>query len=99
MKMIALEKERPGVTPDQYQPYLKSEAARVWELYQNGYIRESYFHAHKHTAVFVLECGDLQEARALLQTLPLVEAGLITFDLLPLVPYDGFARLFEVIKS
>ena len=99
MKMIALEKERPGITPDQYQPFLKPEAARVWELYQSGHVREAYFNAEKHTAVLVLECSDLQEANNLLQTLPLVEAGLITFDLLPLVPYDGFARLFEVIES
>lgn len=98
MKMIALEKERPGVTLEQLQPYLKPEAARVWELYQSGHVREAYFHAEKHTAVLVLECGDPQEARTLLQTLPLVEAGHITFDLLPLVPYDGFARLFEVAK-
>ena len=99
MKMIALEKERPGVTPDQYQPYLRPEASRVWELYQSGHVREAYFNAEKHTAVLVLECSNLQEASTILQTLPLVEAGLITFDLLPLVPYDGFARLFEVIKS
>ena len=99
MKIFAIEKERPGVTPDQYQPYLRPEAARVWELYQSGHVREAYFNAEKHTAVLVLECSDLQEANNLLQTLPLVEAGLITFDLLPLVPYDGFVRLFEVIES
>ena len=99
MKIFAIEKERPGVTPDRYQPYLRPEAAKVWELYQNGHVREAYFNAEKHTAVLVLECSDLQEANNLLQTLPLVEAGLITFDLLPLVPYDGFVRLFEVIES
>jgi hypothetical protein len=25
---------------------------------------------------------------------PLVEAGLITFDLIPLIPYNGYTRLF-----
>jgi len=29
-------------------------------------------------------------ARHLLATLPLVQAGLINFDIIPLVPYDGF---------
>jgi hypothetical protein len=29
-----------------------------------------------------------------LTPLPLVQAGLIDFDLIPLVAYDGFARLF-----
>ncbi len=34
------------------------------------------------------------EARQALETLPLVQAGLIEFQILPLIPYDGFARLF-----
>jgi hypothetical protein len=32
-----------------------------------------------------------------IESLPLVEADLITFDLLPLIPYDGFARLFTPV--
>jgi hypothetical protein len=30
-----------------------------------------------------------------LETLPLVKAGLITFDVIPLKAYPGFARLFN----
>jgi hypothetical protein len=44
--------------------------------------------------VLVLECAGVSEAREVLATLPLVKEGLITFDLIPLVPYPGFARLF-----
>jgi len=99
MIIFAIEKEQPGVKPAQFRPYLKSEAARLWELYQNGLVREAYFHAEQHTAVLVLECADMGEARNVLQTLPLVEANLIVFDLLPLIPYDGFARLFEFPRS
>ena len=95
MKILALEKETPGHADDEYRPHLHNEAARVWELYQAGVVREMYFHQEQHTAVLVLECADAAEARRLLDSLPLVKAGLITFDLLPLVPYDGFARLFE----
>jgi hypothetical protein len=73
---------------------LKAEAARAWELYQTGFIRELYFGQDQHNAVFILECGSLVEAGQVLGTLPLVEHGLITFELIPLVPYPGFARLF-----
>ena len=31
----------------------------------------------------------------MLETLPLVQAGLIRFEVIPLVPYPGFGRLFE----
>ena len=50
--------------------------------------------ADRHEAVLVLECADAAEARSALAGLPLVAAGLIEFELIPLVPYDGFARLF-----
>lgn len=94
MKILAMEVEEEGVGPEQFQPYLREEAKRVWELYQSGVIRELYFRADRSEAVLMLECADLAEARKTLQALPLVKAGLITFDIIPLAPYPGFARLF-----
>lgn len=94
MKILALEKEVPGVLPEQFQKHSKAEAARIWTLYQQGKLREIYFNADTHEAVLILECDDRQEADALLETLPMVSAGLITFNVLPLAPYTGFTRLF-----
>jgi hypothetical protein len=94
MKILAIEKETPGATQADFQPQLKPEAARVWELYQAGVVRELYFRADRQSAVLMLECAGLEEAEAAVNSLPLVQAGLIAFDLLPLAPYPGFARLF-----
>jgi len=94
MKFLALEYELPGASAERFQPLLKDEAWHVWELQQAGSLRESYFRADRHTAVLVLECADLDEARRLLASLPLVRAGLIEFEVIPLVPYDGLGRLF-----
>jgi len=44
--------------------------------------------------VLVLECPGADEAGRALETLPLVERGLIAFELIPLRPYPGFGRLF-----
>ena len=74
---------------------LKKEARKVWELHQDDFIREIYFRADRKLAVLVLECGDTEEAAQRLSELPLVASGLIGFDLIPLVPYPGFSRLFE----
>jgi hypothetical protein len=95
MRIIVLEQEEPGLSAEDFQPHLKAEAARVWALHQAGVIRESYFRADATQAVLILECADVAEARAALATLPLVREGLIAFELIPLRPYDGFARLFE----
>lgn len=94
MKILAMEVETEGIQPEQYRPHLKAEARRVWELHQSGAIRELYFRADRSEAVLILECADVNEAQRTLESLPLVQAGLITFEVIPLIPYPGFARLF-----
>ena len=89
-----MEKNVPGVAAEAFKPYLKEEAARVWELYQTDVFRELYFRQDEPSAVLILECDNIEQARDLLDTLPLVREGLIAFDVIPLVPYPGFARLF-----
>jgi hypothetical protein len=95
MKFLALEKESPGVGPDCFEPLLRAEAARLWELYQSGLVRELYFRGDRTQAVLVLECASTEDARHALASLPLVQQGLIDFDVIPLVPYPGFERLFS----
>ena len=95
MKILAMEKETAGVKPEQFTPYLKPEAKCVWELYQSGIIREAYFRQDRSNAVLILECTDAETARRELDVLPLARAGLINFELIPLIPYPGFARLFS----
>jgi muconolactone delta-isomerase len=94
MKIIALERELPGASPEHFRRFGKEEARRAWELHLQGFIRELYFHADQHTAVLVMECGSTDEAHTILTSLPFVREGLIVFDLIPLKGYDGFARLF-----
>ena len=94
MKILAIEKDVPGVTAGMFAPHLAAEASKVWDLYQAGILRECYFREDRSSAVLMLECNDQHEARDILDTLPLVQQGLILFDIIPLKPYPGFARLF-----
>src|SRR5574342_241385 len=94
LKILALEHETPGTTPEQFTHHLKAEAARVWELYKSGQLREMYFRQDRSEAVLILECANAEEAHGLLDSLPLVQAGLIRFEIIPLIPYLGFERLF-----
>jgi len=98
MKILALEYESPSADPDLMEAYLVAEARRVLELTQTGIIREIYFRAEKREAVLMLECADAHEARDVLATLPLVQAGLIAFEVIPLVPYNGLSRLIDECK-
>jgi hypothetical protein len=98
VKILALEVEVPGVEPEAFTgELLKAEAAHLWKLHQSGVLREFYFRADRHAAVLMLECTHLDEARTVLSLLPLVRCRLIDFDVIPLVAYPGFARLFEKV--
>ncbi len=94
MKILALEVEVPGIPDEAFGPHLKDEARRAWELQQAGVIRELYFRDDQPLAVLVLESESVAAAAEALASLPLVRHGLIRFDLLPLRPYPGLARLF-----
>ncbi len=72
----------------------KRRLLKAWELYQAGVIRELYFRKDWPGAVLMLECADVEQANKALNMLPLVKQGLIAFDIIPLAPYPGFARLF-----
>jgi long-subunit acyl-CoA synthetase (AMP-forming) len=95
MKILALSHDVPGATNEQFRPHLKAEAARVWELVQSGIVREIYMRPDISSAVIMLECGSVAEARTVLDTLPLVREKLIAFEVAALEPYAGFARLFS----
>lgn len=95
MKIIAIEKEAAGSSPQKFEPFLKQEARTLWQLMQNGIVREAYFTAEDHSAVLILECTDKNAAEEYLSRLPLVKEKLICFELHTLKPYDGFAPLFD----
>jgi len=95
MQFLAMEIAVEGVGEAQFTPGIgAAEARRVWDLNQAGTVRELYFRADSTAAVLVLECLDIAEAGTALASLPMVAAGLIRFEIVPLRLYPGFARLF-----
>jgi hypothetical protein len=94
MRIIALEQECRSLQPAKAGSVLKAEAEALWGLLQEGLVREAHFRADRKEAVLILEARDPHEAEEALARLPLVSGGYIRFELIPLTPYDGFARLF-----
>jgi hypothetical protein len=94
MKLLALERERPGRSPGDFAPHGHAEARALWDLVLQGTVREAYFRDDRRDAVLILECSDIAEAESVLARLPMVHAGLIEFEIIPLRAYDGFERLF-----
>ena len=96
MKILAIEKDVVGFRKNELDAtLLRQEAMRAWELQQSGRIREMYFRADKPLAILILECDSTDQAKEILSTLPLVRDGIIEFEIIPLVAYSGFQRLFK----
>lgn len=76
-------------------PYLKDESKHAWELYKNGFFRELYFRTDRPGAVVVIESENIEKASKIVAELPLVKAGFIEFEFIPVGPFVPFENLFE----
>lgn len=94
MKVLAIESELENCTGEDYSSVLIEEAKIIFDLYKQNIIREIYFN-DKHCAVIVLECDSLYHCKSILRTLPLVDKGYITFEIMELKPYTGFDRIIN----
>jgi hypothetical protein len=99
MKFLALEVENHPVNWTEVSlDLLKAEARQVYDLQQAGFIRQIHFRVDTKSAVIEWECASIEQVKELTLTLPLVEAGFIHFDFIPLIPYTGFKRLFSGVE-
>ena len=95
MKVLAVGRARSGVGWEHIAAYVGEEARHVWELYESDRVREFYLRAdHQPGVALIFECDDATEAERLVAELPIVGAGLLEFEVVPLRPYAGLRQLF-----
>jgi hypothetical protein len=73
----------PGADPT---PYLTAEATRVQELIADGTAEASYVRADRAGAYAVINTADRDAAQAVMQTMPLAQAGLLELTFVELGP-------------
>lgn len=72
---------------------LESQQAKsIYDLYLKGYILEMNSLLDNKEVLIKMEAISEREAKAILSKLPLVRAGKSTFELLEILPYNGFER-------
>jgi N-formylglutamate amidohydrolase len=95
MKILAIAKAPPGITREDFQPdQIAAEAAKVWQIYTSNLLREIYLRADQLGAVLMFECANVEEVKAVVDCLPMVKAGLLDFDIIPLNPFLSLETLF-----
>ena len=85
-----------GVSREEMLQHADEEIRAVWQLYTQGICREFYTRANEPgRVVLMLESASLETAKEALATLPFAQLHLIDFDVIPLAPFTGLARLFQ----
>jgi muconolactone delta-isomerase len=97
MKILVMPKPIEGVSREKMLQHAAEEIRAVWELYTQGICREFYTRADEPGRVLMMfESASVETTKEALATLPFVQLHLIDFDIIPLAPFVGLTRLFQV---
>ena len=75
---------KPGVTREQIFSIIPNEVRETVKLYLDGRIREWY--SHDRGVIFLLDSKNVEDARALMDSLPLSREGLMDYEYIPIGP-------------
>jgi len=92
-KILAIGHLTAKWTPEARRAVMPAEVRRTVDLYLAGKIDQWYVKQDQTGVVFLLNVTDLKEAHDLLANLPLGQAGLMEFDLIPLGPLNPLRLL------
>ncbi len=93
MQILAISKLTEEATLDKVGEHGPDEVKHTLEAYLDGKIRNFWFRADGRGVVFILESTDEDEARRFVSEQPLVVAGVMDFDLIPLQPLQPLGTL------
>lgn len=77
---------KQGVTPQQIMAVIPSEIRATVNLYLDGKIREWYSRGDGKGAIFLVDAKTEDEARAVMETLPLAKEQLMNHEYIPVGP-------------
>jgi muconolactone delta-isomerase len=85
MKVMAIGTLKP-LSQEQRQRYLPKEVPATLQLYLDGKMEQFWLRNKEEGVIFLLNVDSVDEADRLLKALPLGQAGLLTFELMPIGP-------------
>ena len=92
-RILAIVRFNAPPTPDQFKLLSSQEVPDTLRLYLAGKIDQWYSIQNDNGVVFILNASTVEEARTMLEALPLGQAKLMTFQLIPLGPLSPLALL------
>jgi hypothetical protein len=94
MKVMAVGTLKP-LTPEQRQRYLPKEVPATLQMYLDGKMEQFWLRDNTAGVIFLMTVDSVEEADALLKALPLGQANLLTFELMPIGPLSPLGMLIK----
>jgi hypothetical protein len=77
---------KEGIAHDQIMKVMPGEVRSTVQLYLDGRIQQWYARSDGKGVVFLLDCKTVEEAKSLMESLPLSKEKFATFEYMPLGP-------------
>src|ERR1700719_4251489 len=77
---------KPGATVEQIMKIMPAEIRATVPLYLDGKIQQWFTRGDGRGVIFILNCKDIAEARALIESLPLSKENLVDEQFIPVGP-------------
>ncbi len=84
--VLAILSPKPGATVEQIMKIMPEEIRATVPLYLDGKIQQWFTRGDGKGVIFLLNCKDVEEARALMESLPLSKANLVEEQFIPVGP-------------
>jgi hypothetical protein len=85
-EVLVIQTAKQGVTPQQVTAVIPAEIRATVKLYLDGKIRQWYSRGDGKGVVFLVEAQTEDEARAIMETLPLAKEQLMDHEYVPVGP-------------
>jgi hypothetical protein len=94
-RVLAIGRLTSSASREKVMAVMHREVTDTVRLYLAGKVDQWFVRRDQNGVVFLLNAGTVDEARGLLEKLPLGEAGLMEFDLIPLGPLTPLNFLLQ----
>ncbi|MEN0054322.1 MAG: hypothetical protein AAGC65_11665 [Mucilaginibacter sp.] len=90
---------KTGVTTEKIQPLMLDEITGTVQAYFDGKILQWYSKTDGTGVVFILNVPTVEEAKALMESLPLGKSGYVDLQYIPLAPLQQLKILLNHVKK
>lgn len=94
MKVFAIASIAPGTTIPDVQKHLPSEVPATLKLYLDGKVDQFWFQEDTGP-IFLMNVASVDEAKSILNSLPLVEENLMSYQYIPVTPLAPLGLLLK----